>query len=227
MATDGYVLKEDRNATPWASVCRGDTQYARQIIGPDSEEQKKDDVPSPEFVQADGLLHNPSHAERGWTLHAETQLNAKAAHENKNHVHNGHMRLTEGWQLMVVKGSVSQIHAVKKEERDAKPVARSMYQIRKVQDMVKNCLHQTSCVFMRGGDATQSSDDTARRLILTPNPEVTMSLRESGPVSQSIPNPFFTQDNVELLEIQVSISSCGGQHVSGSIVRPGACWCEH
>ena len=40
-------------------MCRGDTQYARQIIGPGSEEQKKDDVPSPEVVQADPLLHNP------------------------------------------------------------------------------------------------------------------------------------------------------------------------
>ena len=83
-------------------------------------------------------------------------------HQNKNHVHNGHVRPTEGWQLTMVKGSVSQIHTGKKEERDAKPVARSMYQIRKVQDMVKNCFHQTNRVFLRRRDATLSSDDTAR-----------------------------------------------------------------
>ena len=94
------------------------------------------------------------------------------------------------------------------------------------QDMVKKCLHQTTRVFLRERDPTLSSDGTVRRLILTPNPEFTMSLREPGSDNRSMPNDFFTQDNVELLQLPVSISSCGAQHVSGRIVRSCACWCE-
>ena len=58
------------------------------------------------------------------------------------------------------------------------------------QDMVRGMPPPDTSHFHAGGDPAVSSDDTVRRLILTPNPEFTLSLREPGPVKPSISKDF-------------------------------------
>ena len=69
----------------WVLVCLGDTQYARHIAGPEYEEREEDDAPV--------LFYCTTHFTRkvGGRTHAES-----GGRETKNHVHSGHMRLTEG-----------------------------------------------------------------------------------------------------------------------------------
>ena len=62
------------------------------------------------------------------------------------------------------------------------------------QDITKACFRQTPLVLVRrvspqlaGEDTTLDSDDVVRKLILTPKPEFTVSLREPGPVNQVSP----------------------------------------
>ena len=189
--------------------------------------REKDDVPSPEVVQADPLLHN--HLTRKEGGHSTQKPNSKPKpHQNKNHVHNGHVRPTEGWQLTVVEGSVSQIHTGKKEERHAKPVARSLYQIRKVQDTVKNCLHQTNRVFPAGKRrhakfCRYRERDSFSRRIQSSQCHCVNQGQTIG-VSQTISSNKVT---LSCLSYRISTGSSGARVVSGSIVLPGASWCEH
>ena len=76
--------------------------------------------------------------------------------------------------------------------------------------MVKECLHQTPLVVtqretpreLRGETSTLDSEDIARRLILTSDPQFTHSLREPGPVIEKISNDVLTQGHIELLELK-------------------------
>ena len=51
-------------------------------------------------------------------------------------------------------------------------------------------------------DPTPDFDVVVRKLIVTPNPEFTLSLREPRPVNEKIANDFFKQGNIELLELK-------------------------
>ena len=76
-----------------------------------------------------------------------------------------------------------------------------------------------------GRDTTPRSDRAVRRLFLVPDPEFALSLREPGPVNQSIPNDVLKHDDVHVLELQdldefVRCTGCQGKH------PPGAVWCN-
>ena len=42
----------------WVLVCRGDTHHARQIIGPDDEDQEEEDDPIPPAYQKEQELES-------------------------------------------------------------------------------------------------------------------------------------------------------------------------
>ena len=76
-----------------------------------------------------------------------------------------------------------------------------------------------------GKDPTLRSDDTVRRLILTPNPDLTLALRALRPVNQSISNDVLENTvTLRCLTSWISTSSCGAQDACGSIVRVQL-WC--